>query len=176
MPLQRLSLTFARALAGLLLLVPLSAHAQTAPASAKPTGTISGKVTVNEKGAPDILVAAQSLDRPFQQAAARAKSDATGRYRLTGLPAGQYQITAIAPALASAAEPGSASIYRVGKSVVLAPGEEADDVDMKLVTGGVITGRVTDPDGRPVIEERINLQMLDQPGNVNNQVNVPMWN
>src|SRR6185503_19829549 len=98
MPLQRLSLTFARALAGLLLLVPLSAHAQTAP-SAKPTGTISGKVTVNDKGAPDILVAAQSLDRPFQQAAARAKSDATGRYRLTGLPAGQYQITAIAPAL-----------------------------------------------------------------------------
>ena len=112
MPLQRLSLTFARALAGLLLLVPLSAHAQTAPASAKPTGTISGKVTVNEKGVADILVAAQSLDRPFQQPAARAKSDANGRYRLTGLPAGQYQITAIAPALAPEQAGSSGSMYR----------------------------------------------------------------
>ncbi|MGZ5434528.1 MAG: carboxypeptidase regulatory-like domain-containing protein [Pyrinomonadaceae bacterium] len=176
MPLQRLSLTFARALAGLLLLVPLSAHAQTPPASAKPTGTISGKVTVNEKGVADILVAAQVADRPGQQPAARAKSDATGRYRLTGLPAGQYQITAIAPALASATEQISASFYRSGKTLVLASGEEADDVDIKLIQGGVITGRVTDADGKPVIEERINLQMIDQAGNVNNQANVPMWN
>lgn len=176
MPLQRLSLTFARSLAVLLLLVPLTAYAQTAPASAKSTGTISGKVTVNQKGAPEILVAAQSLDRPMQQAAARAKSDAAGRYRLTGLPAGQYQITAIAPALAPEQTGSSAPMYRASKSVVLAAGEEADDVDIKLVHGGVITGRVTDADGKPVIEERINLQMVDQAGNVNNQANVSMWN
>lgn len=176
MPLQRLSLTFARALAGLLMLVPLSAHAQTPPAGAKATGTISGKVTVNDKGAPDILVAAQALDRPLPQAVARAKSDSTGRYRLTGLPAGQYQIMALAPALAPAAEQSSASFYRSGKTLVLASGEEVDDVDMKLVQGGVITGRVTDAEGKPVIEERINLQMIDQAGNVNNQANVPMSN
>jgi protocatechuate 3,4-dioxygenase beta subunit len=160
----------------LLLLVPLSAHAQTPPASAKPTATISGKVTVNEKGVPDILVAAQLLDRPFQQPAARAKSDANGRYRLTGLPAGQYQITAVAPTLAPEQAGYSGSMYRIGKTLVLAPGEEADDVDIKLVQGGVITGRVTDADGKPVIEERINLQMIDQAGNVNNQSSVPMWN
>ncbi|HEY5837842.1 MAG TPA: carboxypeptidase-like regulatory domain-containing protein [Pyrinomonadaceae bacterium] len=175
MPLQRLSLTFALALAGLLMLVPLSAHAQTSPASAKPTGTVSGKVTVNEKGVPDILVAAQLLDQPFRQPAARAKSDATGRYRLTGLPAGQYQITAVAPTLAPEQSGYSGSMYRTGKTLVLAPGEEADDVDVKLVHGGVITGRVTDADGGPVIEERINLQMVDQAGNVN-QANIPMWN
>ncbi len=67
-------------------------------------------------------------------------------------------------------------MYRIGKTLVLAPGEEADDVDIKLVQGGVITGRVTDADGKPVIEERINLQMVDQAGNVNNQANIPMWN
>ena len=175
MPLQRLSLSFAHVLAGLILLVPFSAPAQTPPASAKPTGTISGKVTVNEKGTPDILVTAQALDRPLQQAAARAKSDAGGRFRLTGLPPGQYQITALAPALAPAAEPGSPSFYRSGKTVVLAAGEEAEDVDIKLVQGGVITGRVTDADGKPVIEERINLQMVDRAGNPTNQ-SVPMWN
>ena len=177
MPLQRLSLLFARALAGLLLLIPFSAPAQSAPAGAKPTGTISGKVTMNEKGVADILVAAQSIDRPMQQSVARAKSDAGGRYRLTGLPAGQYQIIAIAPALASSEASGNAgSMYRSAKAVVLASGEDADDVDIKLVQGGVITGRVTDADGKPVIEERINLQIVDQAGNVNNQVSVGMWN
>ena len=176
MPLQRLSLTFARSLAVLFLLVPFAAHAQTAPAAAKPTGTISGKVTVNQKAAPDILVTAHSLDRPLQQASARAKTDAAGRYRLTGLPAGQYQITAVSPALAPEQTGSSAPMYRSIKSVVLTAGEEADDVDIKLVHGGVITGRVTDADGKPVIEERINLQVVDQAGNVNNQANVPLAN
>src|SRR5687768_15072183 len=175
MPLQRLSLPFARALAGLLLVVPFSAQAQTAPAGAKPTGTISGKVTMNDKGVADILIAAQSLDRPMQQSVARTKSDAGGRYRLTGLPAGQYQIMAIAPALVSAEGSGTPG-YRFGKSVVLASGEDADDVDMKIVQGGVITGRVTDADGKPVIEERINLQSVDQAGNPNNQAGVASWN
>jgi len=177
MPLRRLSLSSARALAGLLLLVPFSAHAQTAAAGAKPTATISGKVTVNEEGVADILVAAQVLDRPVQQPAARAKSDADGRYRLTGLPAGQYQITAIAPGLAAAEQSGySGSFYGSGKAVLLAAGEDADDVDIKLVHGSVITGRVTGVDGKPVIEERVNLQMIDQAGNPSTQPNVMMWN
>ena len=174
MPLQRLSLSFAHALAGLVLLGPFSAPAQTPSAVAKPTGTIAGKVTVNEKAVPEILVAAQSLESPLQQTVARAKSDVGGRYRLTGLPAGQYQITAIAPALAPA-EQSAGSFFRSSRTVVLNSGEEADDVDIKLVQGGVITGRVTDADGKPVIEERINLQMVDRAGNATNQ-SVPMWN
>ena len=177
MPLRRLSLSFAHALATLFLLVPFAAHAQTPTAGAKPTGTISGKVTVNEKGVADILVAAQVLDRPSQQPAARAKSEVGGRYQLTGLPAGQYQIVAISPALVSAEGSGnSGSFYRGGKSVVLASGEDADEVDLRLVQGSVITGRVTDADGKPVIEERINLQMVDQAGNANNPGAIAMWN
>ena len=176
MPLRRLSLRFARALAGLFLLTPFTVHAQTATTDAKPTGTISGKVTVNEKGVADILVAAQFADRPSQQPAARAKSDASGRYRITGLPAGQYQITAVAPTLAAAEQSQfSSSFYRSSKTVVLESGEDADDVDIKLVPGSVITGRVTDADGKPVIEERISLQIIDQTGNPSNP-SVGMWN
>ena len=177
MPLRRLSLLFAHALVALFLLAPFTTHAQTAPAGAKPTGTISGKITLSEKGVADILVAAQVVDRPGQQPAARAKSDASGRYRLTGLPAGQYQVTAIAPGLAAAPQSGfSSSFYGSGKGVVLTSGEEADEVDIKLVQGSVITGRVTDADGQPVIEERINLQAVDQAGNPNNQATYGMWN
>ena len=177
MPLRRLSLSFAHALAAFFLLAQFTAHAQTAPAGAKATGTISGKITLNEKAAAEILVAAQAADRPGQQPVARAKSDMSGRYRLTGLPAGQYQIVAIAPGLAAAPQAGfSSSFYGSGKAVVLASGEETDDVDIKLVQGGVITGRVTDVDGQPVIEERINLHAVDQAGNPNTQANFGMWN
>lgn len=176
MPLRRLSLSFEYALA-LFLLAPFSAHAQTPIAGAKPAGTISGKVTVNEKGVADILVAAQVADRPDPQPAARAKSDASGRYSLTGLPAGQYQVVAIAPSLAAAPQSGyTSSFYGSGKAVVLASGEEADEVDIRLVPGSIITGRVTDADGKPVIEERINLQMVDQAGNPSNQPPLAMWN
>jgi protocatechuate 3,4-dioxygenase beta subunit len=156
----------------------LSAHAQTAASSPKPTGTISGKVTLSEKGAADIVVTAQPSDRPpFQQALSRATTDAGGHYRLAGLEAGQYQIMAIAPALAVSEQSGyGGSFYGPGKAVVLAANENVDNVDIKLVRGSVITGRVTDADGKPVVEERVNLQAVDQSGNPTRQQPISMWN
>lgn len=174
MPSQRLSLSLPSALTGFLLLAAMSAQGQANP---KPAGTISGKVTVNDKAAGEILVAAQPIDRQLPQSAARAKSDASGRYRLTGLAAGQYQIIAVAPALTVTELTGyQGSFYGVGSAVVLAAGEDADDVDIKLVQGGVITGRVTDADGKSVIEQQVNLQTIDQARNPTRQSSFGMWN
>ena len=36
-------------------------------------------------------------------------------------------------------------------------GETADGIDFELVKGGVITGKITDVDGHPLIEERVDL-------------------
>ena len=47
--------------------------------------------------------------------------------------------------------------------IVVAAGESVDGIDFALVGGGVITGRVTDSDGRPLIEERLNLIPADSP-------------
>jgi carboxypeptidase family protein len=177
MPRQRLSLLFVPALAGLLLLAPVTASAQNAAASAKPTGIISGEITLNGKGVADILVVATAGDRPVPEPAARAKSDANGRYRLTGLPAGQYLIMGIAPGLAPAEQSGyMGSFYGMGKAVMLESGEDVADVNIKLVPGSVITGRVTDADGRPVVEEQINLEMVDKAGQPTNQTRFSVWN
>lgn len=176
MPNQRLSLLFTRAIAGVFLLVPFSAYSQT-DNKAKLVGTISGKVTVSDSGIGDIVVTAQLGDRPGQPALARAKTDANGRYRLPGLTAGQYQITAIAPAWAFVDQSGySGSFYGAGKVVVLAAGEDVDDVEIKLLRGGVITGRVTDADGKPVVEERVTPEIVDQNGNPTKQPALFMWN
>src|SRR6185436_4485258 len=173
---QKLSLRFAVAIVALLLTLPLSLYAQATESQSKTAGTISGRVTVGERPVADILVAAQTADRPMQQPAARARTDANGRYRLVGLPAAQYQILTIAPALAVAEQGSSASFFGPGKSLVLAAGEDVDDVDLQLVRGSVITGRVTDAEGRPAIEERINLQILDQSGNPSSKTVFQMWN
>jgi len=54
--------------------------------------------------------------------------------------------------------------YGAAKTILLSPGESVEDVDLKLVRGAVITGRVTDEEGKPVVEERIELQPADEKG------------
>lgn len=149
----------------------VSASAQSNDGRTKPTGSISGTVSINDKGASDILVMAQFGDRPsLQQAPTRTKTDTNGRYQLTGLAAGQYQVSAVAPAL-TLAESGSTTnnFFGMGKLVVLTASESVDDIDIKLVKGAVISGRITDADDRPVVEQRVNLQLLDSSGNPTRQ-------
>src|SRR6266536_3055310 len=150
---------------------------QSPDATPKATATISGRVMLNDKAAPGISVAALANDMPNRQSVARAITDNEGRYHLSGLAAGQYQITALAPSLAVADQSGYAnSYYGPGKSIVLSAAETVDDVDIKLVRGSVITGRVTDADGKPVSEQRVNLQALDQSGNPARQPQLYFWN
>ena len=68
--------------------------------------------------------------------AAQAITDSEGRYHLRGLAAGTYQVSTVAPALASA-EPISLSAFgpSSGKGIVLAPAENVEDIDLKLVRG-----------------------------------------
>lgn len=132
----------------------------------KPSGSISGRVTIGDKGAAGIVVSAFGGDMRIRRAAGQTTTDSEGRYRLFGLLAAQYQVTTLAPAFTSA-EPRvmfSGFNYDSGKSVVLAANETVEDVDFKLVRGGVITGRVTESDGKPVVEQHISLQPVDQNG------------
>ena len=47
------------------------------------------------------------------------------------------------------------------KSVVIEEGDDVEDVNFSMVRGGVITGKITDADDRPVVEEHIFLQPVD---------------
>ena len=148
----------------------LAANAQAPDAKTKATGSISGRVTIGGKAAEGIPVAAfggENFDR--RVAAAKAVTDGDGRYHLSGLAPGQYQIATLTPNLTAAQQesfPGYGFPYfGASKNIILAANEMVDDIDVKLVRGGVITGRVTDADNKPVVEVRVSLQPIADPQN-----------
>lgn len=91
----------------------------------------------------------------------RVTTDEDGRFKLNGLSAGSYTILPNTPALVVAAETSSA---QPGKSVTLGDEEEVDGIDFSLVKGGVITGRITDAEGKPLVEQRVNVIRVDERG------------
>jgi protocatechuate 3,4-dioxygenase beta subunit len=145
-----------------------SARDQTPDVKPKPTGSISGRVTLGgspAEGIPVVAVSGQTVNR--RDAAARSVTDSEGRYRLSELLPGQYQIWAITPGLI--AEPGPLTRYGSPyfgsiQNINLSANEDLSDIDMKLVRGAVITGRVTDAENKPVVEERVSLQSVDENG------------
>ena len=138
----------------LILLLPaastLSAQSN-APPTAQPTntGVISGRVTLKAKPAPQVAMVlygnGESATR-LPSGKLETSTDANGVYRVTGLPAGSYWVKPMTPAF-----------VEMSRKVTIGDGETAARIDFELVKGGVITGRITDADGHPVIEERVEL-------------------
>lgn len=153
--------SLARALLPLLLLIfPFGyACAQAQPAQKTGTGVITGRVTLGDRGVPDITVMlAPGEPGPERKAVAKTTTDVDGNYRLINLPPGRYNIAPVAPTLTGSSD----SMYgSTGRSLILGEGETVEKMDFALARGGVITGRVTDSDGKPVIEERIQIAPAD---------------
>lgn len=124
------------------------------------TGIITGQITLGDKGVANITVLLYAPERtPERAAVARATTDYEGRYRLTGVPPGRYTLVAVAPAMVG---PNEGMFGETGKAVTISEGETVEKIDIALARGGVITGRVTDADGAPVIGQRINLSLADK--------------
>jgi len=116
-----------------------------------PRGSISGRITINDKPAPGVVVGLRkgALDTsfdPFDQAV----TDAEGIYRITNVPAGNYVVTVIAPTHV----PTNSEDRR---TVVVREDENVEGMNFSLVRGGVITGKVTDAEGRPVLQQQIEI-------------------
>jgi hypothetical protein len=157
-------------LIGILLFSFSGAAGQTAKDAIPPrTGSISGHVLINNKAAAGVEVGAfggESLNR--RVASAQSKTDSEGYYHLSGLPAANYQVTTFTPNMIAAdnvpQSPMGYGYFASSKTVLLAAGEDVTEIDLKLARGGVITGRVTGPDDKPIVEERVNLQQVTEPG------------
>ncbi|MBA3354415.1 MAG: hypothetical protein H0U18_00440 [Pyrinomonadaceae bacterium] len=137
-----------------------SAHSQTKPANKIDTGTVSGRITVKGKGMPGVVVGLRPGESDQQvRPSLRGTSDEDGKYRISNVPPGSYQVAPIAPTFVfiDASNSGSG-----GKALLIADGEAVEGFDFALARGGVITGKVTDAEGRPVIEEYVHLAMEDQ--------------
>ncbi|HYJ85266.1 MAG TPA: carboxypeptidase regulatory-like domain-containing protein [Pyrinomonadaceae bacterium] len=127
------------------------AQTETKDASA----SISGRITIAGKAAADISVTASIATAYDRRSIAKATTDEEGNYRLTGLSAGRIYVMPVAKAYAISSRghsPGQA-----GRTINLLAGEEITKIDFALSPGGVITGRITDADGSPIIGEPITL-------------------
>lgn len=116
--------------------------AQQAPPTSAPVGSISGRVIDATTGRPiaGIEVLYRKNDGPPQ--ASRAKTDEQGRYRIPDLAAGRYGFFGVSPNLSGYSSNG--------RLVVLAAGEELSGIDFKATKAALITGRILDPEKRPI--------------------------
>jgi Carboxypeptidase regulatory-like domain len=122
----------------------------------KNTASISGKVTIKGKGVPGVvIVLVDSRDAGGRnQNRPRATTDQTGNYRITNIPAGAYHVNPVTPAFVLENDQASTAI-------VIADGETLEDMNFSLVRGGVITGKITDSEGQPLIEEQVTVDPID---------------
>ena len=119
------------------------------------TASVTGKVTVKNKGVAGIVVlASEQNPRTWSRATYRGTTDPTGTYRITNIPAGTYAVTPITPTFAFEDQ-------RFNNSVVLSEGENVEDINFSMIPGGVITGKITDADGKPLIEQYVALLPVD---------------
>ena len=100
---------------------------------------VAGRVLREGKGVEGIKVSAQA-----QRAGGwgSATTDAEGRYRITGLSAGLYNV-----ALDLDATPDRTA--RAVDGLLLGAGERAENKDFALVEGSTVSGRVLAEDGKP---------------------------
>jgi len=136
------------------LIVATCSQAQVTPAKSG-TASISGKVTIRNKPLPGILVVARDPDRGWERGRYRGTTDQAGNYRITNIAPGTYQVTPISQSYVFERD-------LLTKTLVIEEGDTVEDINFLMVRGGVITGKVTDADGKPMIEEQVFLMPLEK--------------
>ena len=124
-------------------------------------GAISGRITIKDKGVGGVVVGVRKVNRsspintePF----AKTTTDQDGYYRINNLAAASYEVIPSAPAFVI-----GGTNFRRAKAVILGEDETIDGINFSLVRGGVITGRVTDAEGRPAIQQGVQLYRIETP-------------
>ena len=145
------------AISSILLVLSTVIIAQAQGAPDKTSGaTITGKVTIKGEGAPGIaVVLVQNVEGRQRPTRHRAFTDGTGTYRITNVPPGNYRATTATSEFVAVAE--LPNPFDKSKTLLINKDETVESIDFELIRGGVITGRVTDSDGRPVIEETVSI-------------------
>ena len=133
---------------GWLFVACLAVQAQN-PTQKTNTSTISGKVTLKGKGLPGIAVGAR-LHSSGSRNTLIVTTDQQGLYRIPNVAPGQYVVMPAAPQYLVGGQTPS-------KTLIVGESENLENVDFALVRGGVITGKVVDAEGRPMIEEPVEI-------------------
>jgi hypothetical protein len=86
------------------------------------------------------------------------KTDQEGNYKIVGVPAGSYEITPEALSYVVSSKSG-------GTSLVLVEGESVEEINFTLTKGAVVTGRITNSEGQPLIEQFVVINPVEATSN-----------
>jgi Carboxypeptidase regulatory-like domain len=121
-----------------------------APSGDATTGSITGHIYAGDTGAPLRHASVRAIARGGRDWA-QAGTDDQGRYTINDLSPGQYVVTAGKGGFVSMQFGQSRPLEPV-RPVDVAAGRLTEHVDVTLPRGGVLTGRVVDDLGAPVID------------------------
>jgi hypothetical protein len=147
-------------IASLVLCLSLSSVLAQSDSKSSPSGgggTISGRVTVqgNGLGRATVTLWRQPLGEPTgSNLATNVRTDPEGNYLIAKVPPGSYFIAASAPGFVTTKE----NLFPPNlRALAMPDSQTVKGIDFELVRGGVITGRVCNADGKPLIEQPITL-------------------
>jgi protocatechuate 3,4-dioxygenase beta subunit len=123
---------------------------QAAPA-AEQTGRVSGRITLEGantpvSGARIILIPTARPTGPLGPPP-QATTDQDGRFGLDRVAPGRYRL--------DAQKTGLAPLDSRAPEITVAAGQSIDNVNQQMQKGAVITGRVLDPGGEPMVDARV---------------------
>jgi hypothetical protein len=134
---------------GILYIASQPPHPQ---AQTETAATIAGNVTLRGAPVPGVAILVEP-PRPGSGQVSSTKTAENGQFRISNLRPGIYTVKVKAPGLVSLeSSPGM-----VNREVTLDPGEVRENVDFSLIRGGVISGKVTDNNGSPVVDQMISI-------------------
>jgi hypothetical protein len=135
-------------------LVPTQAQQ---PEPAQNAGSISGRVTVDGKPKAGLVVELLTTDTIGpRRLIAKATTNKTGKYVLTSVGSGTYDVS---PSSQTLVVPNQGKSGQSGKSITIETGESVKRIDFDLVSKGSISGRVRDVSGEPVIGQTVQLTL-----------------
>ena len=129
------------------------------PAPRAGTGVIRGRVVRADTGEPlrRVQVRVDEWSTGDRGGPASTMTDAEGRYELTQLPAGRYQLKATRGGYVEVAY-GQRRPFERGRPVELGEGAVLQNIDFALPPGAVVTGRVVDEIGEAVASVSVSLE------------------
>jgi Carboxypeptidase regulatory-like domain len=125
------------------------------PVPNRNSGSISGRITVDGRPKEGLVVELLTTDtNGARRPIAKATTSKTGKYVLTSVESGTYDVSPSAPTLVV---PNQGKSGQFGKSVTIETGESVKGIDFDLVSKGSISGQVRDVSGEPVKGQTVEL-------------------
>jgi hypothetical protein len=106
------------------------------PVPNRNSGSISGRITVDGKPKAGLVVELLATDTNGQRRPiAKATTSRTGKYLLTNVGSGTYDVSPVAPTLVV---PNEGKSGQSGKTVLVEAGESVNGIDFDLISKGSI--------------------------------------